>query len=112
MEPPAHPNARQRVSTPQNSQQNFYQPEAQQNFYQPQQNYVPQQQPKQQTPQFNPTSFVGNDMVANMAMQYGAGFASQGQEMVNKYIDKQGLKLYFQVDTQYWGCGIKFDCKI
>ena len=51
-------------------------------------------------------------MVANMAMQYGAGFASQGQEMVNKYIDKQGLKLYFQVDTQYWGCGIKFDCKI
>lgn len=41
--------------------------------------------------------------MANAAMNYMAGqdFAGKGTELMDKYIDSKGLKLYFQVDTQY-----------
>lgn len=44
-------------------------------------------------------------MVANMAMQYGQNLANQGQQYMEKKLEKyvrmSQLKYYFAVDTQY-----------
>ncbi|XP_071791931.1 protein YIF1B-B-like isoform X1 [Asterias amurensis] len=56
-----------------------------------------------------PVGFPGqqlmNDPMANMAMQYGAGLADHGKEVMEKQIDRfmsvSKLKYYFAVDTAY-----------
>jgi len=53
----------------------------------------------------DPNSLMANPMVKDMAMQYGAQFTQQGQEQIQKHLDKYisigQLKYYFAVDTSY-----------
>ena len=53
----------------------------------------------------DPNSLMANPMVKDMAMQYGAQFTQQGQEQIQKHLDKDisigQLKYYFAVDTSY-----------
>ena len=44
---------------------------------------------------------MGQQMMANMAMQYGGDLKHKGSDIIGKYIDPSSLKLYFQVDTAY-----------
>lgn len=65
-----------------------------------------QQQSQQNVPfGFQPGQFIQDPMIANVAMQYGQNLVGQGQDYLEKNLEKymsvSKVKYYFAVDTQY-----------
>lgn len=92
---------------PQYANYNNQQQYQQQPPFQPSQAYGQPPPPPNAAPfgAFQPTQLINDPLIANAAMQYGQNLVGQGQEFIDKKLEKymsvSKLKYYFAVDTNY-----------